>query len=71
MSRLTDHELYYLGSILRSLQQLKELSDEQVTWLGPSIGSEVLADNINWLDCLIDAETRASEHSPHERKAEA
>lgn len=64
MGRLTDHDLYYLRSILSSLQQFKELSDEQVSWLGPSIGSEVLADNIDWLDCLIDAESRSISPSP-------
>ncbi|MGY4621992.1 hypothetical protein ACVWZ4_007219 [Bradyrhizobium sp. USDA 4472] len=70
MSRFTDNELYYLRSILRSLEQLKELSDEQVTWLGPSIGSEVLADNINWLDCLIDAESRPLVSSTEQKGAD-
>ena len=54
--RLTEQEIYYLRSILRNLEQFKGLVDEQTSILGPSIGSEVLADNINWLDCFVDAE---------------
>lgn len=54
--RLTDQEIYYLRSIQKNLEQFKELADEQTSLLGPSIGSEVLADNLNWLDCFVDAE---------------
>lgn len=55
----TEHDLYYLRSIYRNLREVqKEIS---AGWPGvlPSIGSEILDDNINWLDCFIDEHTRA------------
>jgi hypothetical protein len=50
---MTDKDLYYLRSILRQLQTLKVLSVND-----SSIPGEALADNINWLDCFIDKESR-------------
>ncbi|MEQ1491702.1 MAG: hypothetical protein ABL932_14260 [Terricaulis sp.] len=51
--------LYYLRSILRQLQEYRDLQSDAV--FGPTIGTEILADNIHWLECFIDAtEPRAS-----------
>jgi hypothetical protein len=50
--------IYYLRSILRQMEGLRDFvgSCEVLT---PSIGSEVLADNIDWLDCFLDEHERA------------
>lgn len=53
-----DKELYYLKSILRSLQEWQKLAHEVVELTGPSIASEVLADNVNWLECHIAEQER-------------
>lgn len=42
-------DLYYLRSILMNLRELAQIVD------APSIGSEILQDNIDWLDCYIDS----------------
>ena len=55
---VTDDELYYLRSIKRQLGELQSLTDDVMADFGPSIGSEVLADNLNWLDCFIDEHER-------------
>lgn len=44
---LSDSDLYYLRSILRHLREFRGLVS------GPSLGGEVLADNIDWLNCFI------------------
>jgi hypothetical protein len=49
-------KVYYLKSILGNLQKFRRLAVTE-----PSIGGEVLADNINWLDCHIAALTAAAE----------
>lgn len=54
-----DNTLYYLRSILRQLQSVRGMIDH-----GPSLGGEVLADNIDWLDCFIDSLERQSEWRP-------
>lgn len=41
-------DLYYLRSILCNLREIAEQVD------GPSLGSAVIHDNIDWLDCYID-----------------
>jgi hypothetical protein len=46
---MNEDDLCYLRSILR---QLREFSG--IITYEPSISSEVLADNIDWLDCFID-----------------
>ncbi len=47
---MTELELYFLRSILRSLR-------EYYCYARPlSLGGTVLADNIDWLDCFIDKE---------------
>ena len=44
-----DSDIYYLQSIYRQLRSIA-LSDE----FGPTLGTEVLADNLNWLDNFIE-----------------
>jgi hypothetical protein len=53
---LGEDDLYYLRSILRQLRELRRAVKR-----GPSLGGEVLADNIDWLDCFIDKHTRVSD----------
>lgn len=45
-------DVYMLQSIYRQLVVLRELCHKMKG--GVSLGSEVLADNIDWLDCFID-----------------
>jgi len=52
-------EIYYLNSVLRQLREIRDLVANAQH--GPSIGTETLADNINWLDCHIDSLQRGSE----------
>lgn len=56
--RLSQQEVYYLQSILRQLSEYAGLLRD--CEIGLCIGTEVLADNLNWLDCFIDANTRTS-----------
>jgi ribA/ribD-fused uncharacterized protein len=59
--RLASEELHYHASILRQLKSMRELGAERdFPW--PSLGSEVLADNIDWLDRWIDAKSRSPNH---------
>jgi hypothetical protein len=46
---MTEHDLHYLRSILGQLRELRASIE-----YGPTLGGEVLADNIDWLDCFID-----------------
>jgi hypothetical protein len=55
---MTDHDLHYLRSILDHLREIRR-SQQWVT-----LGGEVLADNIDWLDCFIDKHRRALEPKP-------
>lgn len=50
MSEPVEKQIYYLESILRQLRQVKGDID-----YFPSVGGEALYDNIDWLDCHIDA----------------
>lgn len=43
--------VYYLESIARNLTELASVACDV---MAPSIGSEVLADNRDWLGCYID-----------------
>ena len=58
---LTDNDLFYLRSILRHLREVRRIVE------GASLGGEVLADNIDWLDCFIDRHQRERDN---ERKGE-
>jgi hypothetical protein len=51
---LTPADLYYLNSILGNLREFRTVT----THHAPSIGTEVLSDNIDWLDCWIDKHRR-------------
>jgi len=46
---MTDDDLHYLRSILATLRSLRDVLKPGVTLSG-----EVLADNIDWLDCYIE-----------------
>jgi hypothetical protein len=50
---LTEQEHYYLHSILRCLRDLDRRVCEE--WQGVSLQSEALGENIDWLDCFIEA----------------
>lgn len=58
VERAREREQYYLRSILRNLQELRDLAADASPW--PSLGGEVLADNIDFLDCFIDARERSA-----------
>jgi hypothetical protein len=45
---VTEDDLHYLRSILGNLRAVRNVVG------GLSLGGEVLADNIDWLDCFID-----------------
>ena len=47
-----DSDIYYLQSIYRQLRSIALSSDTH------GLGEEILADNLNWLDCYIER------HSP-------
>lgn len=47
--------VYYLNSILRQLRDWQEIATTSESFYGPTIATEVLADNIDWLDCHIDS----------------
>ena len=52
---MTEHDLYYLRSILTQLRGVRASLR-----YGPTLGGEILADNIDWLDCFIDKHERAA-----------
>jgi hypothetical protein len=49
----TEHDLFYLRSILRNLDELRQVSMEQVEAVGYGVANEALEDNRDWLDCFI------------------
>lgn len=51
--------IYYLESIARNLKELATIARGH----GHSIGSEVLADNRDWLDCYIETLKRPVQQS--------
>lgn len=53
--RFTEHELYYLRSIYGNLSALRAMIDD-----GPSLGGEVLSDNMDWLDGFIHSTPAAA-----------
>jgi hypothetical protein len=50
---VTESDLYYLRSILRNLDELRELSMTQVEAIGYGVANDALEDNRDWLDCFI------------------
>jgi hypothetical protein len=55
---MTAQDLHYLRSILRHLREVQAFIAED----GPSAGSKALADNIDWLNCFIEAAERIPSH---------
>jgi hypothetical protein len=54
---VTENDLHYLRSILGQMREVRKfMQGESKGW---SLGGEVLADNIDWLDCFIDRSERA------------
>jgi hypothetical protein len=52
---ISDQDAYYLRSILARLRACAaEIQD------GPTLGGEVLADNIDWLDCFIEKHSQVA-----------
>lgn len=51
---MTDDPIYYLESISRQLKELHDFAKYHPGFIGPSIGTEILADNRDWLSCYID-----------------
>ena len=52
---MSPNDLHYLRSILDHLREVRSSIK-----YGPTLGGEVLADNIDWLDCFIDKHERAA-----------
>ncbi len=51
---LTDDDLHYLRSILGNLREIRSAINDGRVRVRSNLGGEVLADNIDWLDCFID-----------------
>jgi len=51
---MNEDDLYYLRSILGNLREFRSMCDGE----GSMLGHEVLADNIDWLDCFIERHTK-------------
>ena len=58
---LTDNDLHHLRSILGTLREVRQMAD--MANLGATLGVQVLADNMDWLDCFIDKHQRTLEAS--------
>lgn len=58
MVTLSDNDLYYLRSIKRQLDEVKEALPDTAAF---SLGGTAFADNLDWLDCFIDKHTRAEQ----------
>ena len=63
MTELSDNDLYYLRSIKRQLDEVKEALADTAAF---SLGGMALADNLDWLDCFIDKHTRKPEKDTEE-----
>ena len=50
---LDNNDLHYLRSILGNLREVRTIQARQHKQIY-RLGDEVLADNIDWLDCFID-----------------
>jgi hypothetical protein len=50
---MTEHDLFYLRSILRNLDELRRILTEPVAVIGYGVANEALEDNRDWLDCFI------------------
>ena len=54
---MSKQDLHYLRSILGNLREFRTVCDGE----GSMLGHEVLADNIDWLDCFIERVAKAKE----------
>jgi hypothetical protein len=61
---MTDNDLHYLQSILQHLRELRSLLSLREVDESGMLPEQVLADNIDWLDCFIDKHARALEPKP-------
>jgi hypothetical protein len=59
--RAAQNEAYYFRAILRRLREMSEAVGDAMMDGEPvsMLGNEALADEIDWLDCWLDARTRA------------
>jgi hypothetical protein len=48
---MTERDLFYLRSILRNLDELRQIS--MLDEIGYGVANETLEDNRDWLDCFI------------------
>lgn len=55
---ISEHDVYYLRSILHNLDELRQVTMDQIAIVGYSIAIDVLEDNRDWLDCFITRVTR-------------
>lgn len=55
---MAEDELHYLRSILGNLREVRKYTERHGR-VGPSLAGELLADNIDWLDCYIDKVERS------------
>jgi hypothetical protein len=53
---LSPNDIYYLRSIQTQLEGV--LIDFRKRSYGPTLGGEILADNLDWLDCFIEKHSR-------------
>ena len=56
---MTDQDLHYLKSVLGNLREFSTLIHKDMKPHDYGLGHEILADNIDWLDCFIDKRERA------------
>ena len=50
---ISDNDLFYLRSILRNLDELREVSANMVEVIGYGVANDALEDNRDWLGCFI------------------
>lgn len=50
---VTDSDLFYLRSILHNLDELREISMNQIEAAGYGVANETVDDNRDWLDCFV------------------
>jgi hypothetical protein len=55
---MTESDLFYLRSILRNLDELRQIS--MLDEIGYGVANEALEDNRDWLDCFIARATAAA-----------
>ncbi len=56
---IPDDYVHKLRSVERQLREFAQLVSDTQEW-GPTLGGEILADNLDWLDCHLDAVERSA-----------